>query len=145
VAKARESARFDHRFWNHYWRVHWKSPRHASGEHGKCDATWCGALKDPSNYQYKDLPGGKQLSHDNLRAAIENAIKPFQTDEWCEKLANCGLSQANECVNGIVATKAPKTRHYGRSESLNFRVASGVCQYFNEGHEYLTQTTKHLG
>ena len=117
---------------------------HAFGEHGECDATWCGALKDPSNYQYKDLPGGKQLSDDNLRAAIENAIKPFQTDEWCEKLANCGSSQANECVNGVVATKAPKIRHYGSSESLNFRVASGVCQ-FNEGHEYLIQTTKHLG
>jgi len=65
---------------------------HAFGEHSECDATWCGALNDPSNCQYKDLPGGKQLSDDNLRAAIENAIKPFQTDEWCEKLANCGSS-----------------------------------------------------
>ena len=117
---------------------------HAFGEHGECDETSWGALKDPSSYQYKDLPGGKQLSDDNLRAAIENAIKPFQTDEWCEKLANCGSSQANECVNGVVATKAPKIRHYGSSESLNFHVASWVCQ-FNEGHEYLIQTTKHLG
>ena len=117
---------------------------HAFGDHCKCDVSWCGALKDPSNYKFKDLPGGKPLSGENLRAAIENAVKPFQTDEWCEKLANCGSSQANECVNGIVGTKAPKIRHYGSSESLNFRVASGVCQ-FNEGYGYLTQTTKALG
>ena len=117
---------------------------HAFGDHCKCDVSWCGALKDPSNYKVKDLPGGKPLSDENLRAAIESAVKPFQTDEWCEKLANCGSSQANECVNGIVGTKAPKIRHYGSSESLNFRVASGVCQ-FNEGYGYLTQTTKALG
>ena len=84
------------------------------------------------------------MSVENLRASIESAIKPFRTDEWCEKLANCGLSQANECVNGIVGTKAPKTRHYRSSESLNFRVASGECQ-LNEGYGYLTQTTKDLG
>ena len=54
------------------------------------------------------------------------------------------LKPGNECVNGIVGTKAPKIRHYGSSESLNFRVASGVYQ-FNEGYGYLTQTTKALG
>lgn len=117
---------------------------HAFGDHCKCDLSWCGALKDPSNYKFKDLPGGKPLSDENVRAAIESAVKPFQTDEWCEKLANCGSSQVNECVNGIVGTKAPKIRHYGSSESLNFRVASGVCQ-FNEGYGYLTRTTKALG
>ena len=30
------------------------------------------------------------------------------------------------------------------SESLNFRVACGVSQY-NDGHQYLSQTTKKLG
>ena len=116
---------------------------HAFGDHCKCDVSWCGALKDPSNYKFKDLPGGKLLSDENLRAAIESAVKPFQTDEWCEKLVNCCSSQTNECINGIVGTKAPKIRHYGSSESLNFYVASGVCQ-FNEGYGYLTQTTKAL-
>ena len=66
---------------------------HAFGDHCKCDVSWCGALKDPSNYKFKDLPGGKPLSDENLRAAIESAVKPFQTDEWFEKLANCGSSQ----------------------------------------------------
>lgn len=32
---------------------------HAFGDHCKCDVSWCGALKDPSNYKFKDLPGGK--------------------------------------------------------------------------------------
>ena len=39
-----------------------------------------------------------------------------------------------------MATKAPKTRHSGKSQILNFRVASGICQ-FNEGLEYLTKAT----
>ena len=84
------------------------------------------------------------MSDENLRAPIESAVKPFQTDEWCEKLANCGSSQPNECVNEIVGTKASKMRHYRSSESLNLRVAPGLCQ-FNEGYGYLTQTTKALG
>ena len=116
---------------------------HAFGDHGHCDSKWCAALKDPTNYKFKDSPRGKQLSGENLRAAID-AIKPFETEEWCKKLANWGSNQANECVNSIVATKAPKIRHYGGSESLNFRVASGVSQ-FNEGHNYLNQTANKLG
>lgn len=118
--------------------------KHAFGDHAQCDSNWCGALKDPSSYKHRDLPGGKPLSDSNLRAAIEDAISPFMSTEWCSKLANCGSTQANECVNGIVATKAPKTRHYGSSESICYRVSSGIAQY-NEGPEYLVQTTKELG
>ncbi|KAK3704313.1 hypothetical protein QZH41_007491 [Actinostola sp. cb2023] len=114
---------------------------HAFGDHTHCDSSWCGALKDPSTYRHRDLPGGKPLSDVNLRAAIEDALNPFDTLDWAKKLADCGSSQANECVNGVVATKAPKTRHYGASESINFRVAAGVCQY-NEDLDYLTHTTK---
>ena len=123
---------------------------HTFGKHDKCDPSWCGAHRDPANYKFKDLPRGKPLADENLRAAVESAMKPFQTKEWSEKLAICGSSRANEWVNSIVATKASKIiRHYGTtrvggSESLNFRVASGVCQ-FNEGHDYLAQTTKLLG
>lgn len=117
---------------------------HAFGSHEKCNSSWCGALKNPSTFRYKDLPGGKPLSGENLRPAIESCLEPFKSDEWIEKLANCGSSQINECVNGVIATKAPKTRHYGGSHSLNFRVASGICQY-NEGLEYLTETTEKIG
>ena len=80
---------------------------HAFDDHGHCDSKWCGALKDPTNFKFKDLPRGKQLSGENLRAAID-AIKPFETEEWCKKLANWGSSQANECVNSIVQQKRRK-------------------------------------
>ena len=35
-----------------------------------------------------------------------------------------------------MASKCPKARHYGGSEALQFRVASGVLQT-NEGHQYV--------
>ena len=117
---------------------------HAFGDHAGYSSTWCGALKDPATYHYKDLPGGKPLSGENLRAAIESSLKPFDSNDWIEKLANCGSTQRNESVNGVVATKAPKTRHYGGSQSWNFWVASGICQ-FNKGLEYLTKATDELG
>ena len=93
----------------------------AFGNHSGFSSIWCGALKfeDSSKYVFKDLPGGKPLTDPNLRAAIESAIKPFQTKECFEKLSNCGSSQANECVHGMVGTKAPKIRQYGGSESFN--------------------------
>ena len=36
----------------------------------------------------------------------------------------------------MVAAKAPKTKHYSKSESLNYRVASAVCQK-NLGEKYM--------
>ena len=106
---------------------------HTFGDHSGCSSIWCGALKleDPSKYIFKDK--GKHLT-----------IKPFQTEEWFAKLSNCGSSQTNECVNGMLGTKALKIRHYVGSESFNFRVACGVSQY-NDGHQYLSQITKKLG
>lgn len=117
---------------------------HAFGEHASCDEKWCSGVKDPKAHKYKDLPGGKPLGGDNLRAAIESAMKPFQTEEWYKKLSNCGSSQSNECVNEIVGTKAPKIRHYGSSDSLNFRVASGIAQ-FNDGVNYLNKAQEVIG
>ena len=38
--------------------------------------------------------------------------------------------------NNIVASKAPKNCHYSKSESLDFRIASIVCQK-NVGETYL--------
>ena len=53
-----------------------------------------------------------------------------------KKLSTNGITQANESFNKTVASKAPKTKFYSGSASLNRRVASAVAQK-NEGHSYL--------
>ena len=45
-----------------------------------------------------------------------------------DKLTHCGSSQANESLNFIITTIAPKFKHFDGSESLNFRVVAGVAQ-----------------
>ena len=55
-----------------------------------------------------------------------------------EKLAPLGSSQANEALNNTIGSKAPKVRHYGGSESNDYRVACAVSQK-NVGHSYVTQ------
>lgn len=53
-------------------------------------------------------------------------MKPFLTEEAAKKLAPCGSSQQNECVNSSIGTKAPKICHYGGSESSDFRTAAAI-------------------
>ena len=43
-------------------------------------------------------------------------MKPFLTAEAAKKLAPCGSSQRNECVDSLIGTKAPNVRHYTGSE-----------------------------
>ena len=53
-------------------------------------------------------------------------MKPFLTEEAAKKLAPCGSSQRNECVNSLIGTKAPKIRHYSGSESSDFPTAAAI-------------------
>ena len=62
-------------------------------------------------------------------------MKPLLTEETAKKLAPCESSQRNEYVNSLIGTKAPKVRHYGGSESSDFRTAAAISQ-FNEGYGY---------
>ena len=71
-------------------------------------------------------------------------MKPFLTEEAAKKLAPCGSSQRNECVNSLIGTKAPKIRHYGGSESSDFRTAAAISQ-FNEGYGYVNQAAQQMG
>ena len=47
---------------------------HAFGDHSKCKDSWCKYSGDPENYRHNDLPGGKDLKGDDLRACIEDAL-----------------------------------------------------------------------
>ena len=55
-----------------------------------------------------------------------------------EKLAPFGSSQANESLNNSIGSKASKIRHYGASESNNYRVACAVGQK-NLRYSYVTE------
>lgn len=55
-----------------------------------------------------------------------------------ERLLKMGSTQGNESFNNIVASKNPKNRFYGGSESTAFRVAAAVSQK-NIGHDALSK------
>ena len=69
----------------------------AFGDHCKCDVDSCRALNNKSN----DLPEAKPLSDENLWAAIESAVKPFQTNKWCEKLADRNKGSQNKTLKEV--------------------------------------------
>lgn len=110
---------------------------HAFGDHNLCDASWCGYLKCPETYKHTGLPGGRDMSGAKLKKDMESAFKRF-----AEKpdLANCGSTQANESLNHIIGTKVPKSKHFGSSESANFRIAAGVAQG-NIGRDYVVKVS----
>ena len=116
---------------------------HAFGEHEKCKE-WCSYNEDPINYRHNDLPGGRDLKGADLRTSIEDALKPFLTEEDARKLAPVGSSQRDKCRNSVVGSKEPKIRHYGGSESSDFKTATGVAQY-NEGYKYVAEAAKEMG
>ncbi|CAC5376125.1 unnamed protein product [Mytilus coruscus] len=85
---------------------------------------------------------------ENLKSTID-AIVPHAFGDYslcssCEntnKLANLGSSQSNESLNFVISTKAPKSKHFGGSQSLGYRVASAVSQK-NDGRNYVVEVNK---
>ena len=78
-----------------------------------------------------------------MRSALDDAMKPFLCEEAVKKLGHVGSTQRNKSLNGVIGFKNPKLRHYGGSESADFRTASGVAQ-FNDGHGYITDVCNEL-
>ena len=54
------------------------------------------------------------------------------------------LPPMNESFNLVVASEAPKIHHYSKSESLDFRFASAVCQK-NIDQTYMTDVNTAIG
>ena len=84
------------------------------------------------------------FSKEKTSASIENAFKPFMTEDAAKKLAPAGFSQRNECVNSMIGSKAPKISQYSGSESSDFRTVAGVAQ-FNDGFNYVVQAAEQIG
>lgn len=114
---------------------------HAFDDHTNCKE-WCGFHKNPEKYEHKLLPGGKGLTGDNLKYSLEKIFRNFANN--AEQLAPCGSSQANESMNMKIASKAPKARHYGGSESNDFRVATAVCEK-NIGFSFIKNVNQEMG
>lgn len=106
---------------------------HAFGEHAGC-GEWCNFKQSPDTYKHKTLP--RDLEGDQLKKDLTEIFE--RQIIQANKLVNMDSSNKNESINHMIATKAPKVNHYGDSESLDFRVASAVCQK-NEGHGYISQ------
>lgn len=111
---------------------------HAFGEHGNCDQ-WCGYKSMGDKFVHKNLPHGKPLSDAGLRQSMSKLFQRFAAN--AHKLAPCASSQANESFNSIVASKHPKSKFYGGSESFYTRVAAAVGQK-NLGTAYIANVNK---
>ena len=114
---------------------------HLFGAHDVC-GDWCGYRANPSGYKHKNLPRGKDLSDARLHEELKKIFLAYEKNS--EKLAAHGSSQRNESLNSVVASKAPKAKHYGSSDSLDFRIAGAVCQT-NLGRTYVPEVCKSVG
>ncbi|XP_044594835.1 uncharacterized protein LOC123272182 [Cotesia glomerata] len=91
---------------------------HACDNHSAC-GDWCKYKLDPENYSHKISPGGKGLSNPSGQDKLQAIFNSFAN--VADKLSPCGSSQANESLNKIIASTAPKHLHYGGSSSNDIR------------------------
>ena len=108
-------------------------PRHMFGDHSEC-GRWCGATHN-AEYKFSSLPYGKPLEDVNLKEELVNIFDIFALN--ADRLAPGGSTKVNESFNNIVASKAPKSRHYSSSESFSFRLGAAAAQK-NEGKSYVS-------
>ncbi|XP_065196400.1 uncharacterized protein LOC135827891 [Sycon ciliatum] len=114
---------------------------HMYGDHAAC-GEWCKYGDDPDSYRHKSLPFGKDLTSEITQAALTKIFSVYADN--AEKLVHHGSSQANESLNNTVASKQPKSRHYGSSPSFNFRVGAAVAQK-NVGYTYVADVCEKAG
>lgn len=93
-------------------------------------------VKQPESYRPKHLPYGKYLPGEQLLEDLQKLHDYFINN--AERLLKMGSTQGNESFNNIVASKNPKNRFYGGSESTAFRVAAAVSQK-TIGHDALSK------
>ena len=93
----------------------------------------------PTEYTHQELPYGKDLHGSCLQQALQDLFSEYASPTVASKWAPCLDSQRNESLNGTIGSKNLKIRHYGGSESSDFRTACGVAQH-NEGHNFVCKT-----
>jgi DNA polymerase III epsilon subunit-like protein len=112
---------------------------HIFGDHVNC-GDWCRHRQSNSNNRPGILPNGISLSGE-LRTALEPLFNELAHN--ASKIAPCATTRENESFNNMVASEAPKARHYSSSFSLEARLECAVAQK-NRGHMYLNDVFKGL-
>ncbi|CAG2218097.1 unnamed protein product [Mytilus edulis] len=112
--------------------------KHPFGDHSDCHTDWCRFIEE-TGMKYRSLPYGKPLSDKSLQASLQQIFSSYA--EHSNKLANLESTQGNESFNKTVASKAPKSKHYGGSGSLGYRIAASVVQK-NRGQIYTVDVRK---
>ncbi|XP_048257443.1 uncharacterized protein LOC124114456 isoform X1 [Haliotis rufescens] len=117
---------------------------HQFGDHSLCFPRFCGFRRTSSNekYTHKSLPYKAALKDDELQSKLKKLFKPVIAN--AEQYADLGSSQQCEHANREVTLRAPKSLHYGNSESLDFRVAATTA-FINEGRSYVSEVNMAAG
>jgi DNA polymerase III epsilon subunit-like protein len=100
-------------------------PDHAFNDHVNC-GTWCRYQKDPLQYKSKYIEKPPGEVGGELHLAVKKVFEKLEKN--CEKLAEAISTQPNESFNNQMASKNPKSRHYGSSMSIRYRLQAAVCQ-----------------
>lgn len=112
---------------------------HQFGDHTTCKPEFCGFHRNPSvKYLHRSFPYKCALKDENLRHRLEEILQPIIAR--AEQYTELGSSQQCEHANKEVTLRAPKSHHYGNSESLDFRVHA-TAAFVNEGRSYISQVT----
>ena len=112
---------------------------HQFGDHTLCKPRFCGYKRKPAEkYMHRSLPYSNPLKDPYLRKDLEKLFEPVIAN--AEQYSDLGSSQQCEHANKEVTLRAPKSLHYGNSESLDFRVHA-TAAFINEGRSYISQVT----
>ena len=114
-------------------------PNHVFGEHSKC-GDWCRYNENPVTYKHRNIDS--DFKNRTLKEKLIEIYSVFS--ENSHKLAPCGSTRLNESFNNTVASKAPKSKHYSTSESLDSRVQCAVAQT-NNGYSYVSEVNTLVG
>lgn len=110
-------------------------PDHVYNRHENC-GDWCTRGNDKSVSHAIILKD--ELLYDSLRQIF------IKYSNNASKFSIAASSQANESLNSVIVSRAPKAKCYSRTESADFRVASAVLSK-NEGDKGLLIVKENLG
>lgn len=114
--------------------------KHTFGQHDIC-GEWCKAKNNP-DYIFQHLPGGRPFSLQTWNDDFVQILESYVAK--AEKISPGGSSQRNESFNHMVVTRAPKSRFYGSTPALSYRVAAAALQK-NEGADHMTEVNRRAG
>ena len=87
------------------------------------------SLQNPKTFEHKFLSYRRDLCGEVKKVDLTNLFKVYVENAGnVKKLALLASTQQNENFNAMVEAKAPTSRHYLGSNSLDVHVNAAVCQ-----------------